>query len=364
MKLSSPLPINIKKSDLELFKTERNNDQKIPKIHQLKNVFVTNNGLILKNGFLNIKCSLNLRAKNDHSFYFEYWRIAFEQFLVCKYGKSIPFLNLKNKTYLIIHSKWLNYSFWLTEYLTRLIRVEKEIGLENLTLIYPEEWDNIKYIVESLEIFNIEKIKIPEGHHLFVENLIFPETRESTASFCPQHIILSRERLLLEAKNRNKNLETPKFIYITRGSEIRRTVINEIEIQQFLSKNGFKIISFENLSFWEQILYMNNAEIVIANHGAGIANIMFMAQNKIILEFLEKDFANYANPFPHWKLANSLNIKYAYQLCRSNETKDIPYTCLKKSNKTIRMDLVNRNIIVNLKKLEENLKLLMLINTN
>jgi len=356
-------PINLNHKDVHIFNYVKNYTIEIPSIKKLKNVFVTNNGLVLKNGILNSKSGLNLRTNYDHSFYFEYWKTALEQNLVCKFGKSIPSIHLKEKTYLLIHSKWLNYSFWVTEYLQRLVRVEKDIGFDNLILLYPEEWDSIPYIQESLNAFQIEKYKIPSGHHLFIENLIFPETRTHTSAFIPEFIKLTKERLLIEGIKRIRNINKPKYIYISRGHDIRRKIINENELQTFLKEKGFCIIYFENLNFWEQIIYMNNAEIIIANHGAGLANILFMNSHKIVLEFLEKDFAHYANPFPHWKLAAAVNVKYAYQLCRSNETEDIPYTCLKKSNKTIRMDLVNRNIIVDLKKLEENLKLLMLINT-
>ena len=140
----------------------------------MKNVFVTNNGFVLKNGILNSKSGLNLKSQNDHTFYYEYWKTALEQLLVCKFGKSLPSIHLKEKKYVLIHSKWLNYSFWITEYLQRLVRVEQEIGFKQLILLYPTEWNNIPYIQESLKAFSIEKFPIPPGHHVFVENLIFP----------------------------------------------------------------------------------------------------------------------------------------------------------------------------------------------
>jgi hypothetical protein len=350
-------PINLNHKDLHIFDNVKNYTIEKPIIKKLKNVFVTNNGLVLKNGILNSKSGLNLKTNYDHSFYFEYWLTALEQNLVCKFGKSIPSIHLKKKTYLLIHSKWLNYSFWVTEYLQRLVRVEKEIGFDNLILLYPEEWDSISYIQESLNAFKIEKYKIPSGHHLFIENLIFPETRTHTSAFFPEFIKLTKERLLIEGIKRIRNINTPKYIYISRGYDIRRKIINENELQTFLKEKGFYIIYFENLSFWEQIVYMNNAEIVIANHGAGLANILFMNSNKIVLEFLEKDFAHYANPLPHWKLAAAVNVKYAYQFCRSNDTKDIKLVKLNKATKKDRMNLVNRDIIVDIFTLNENINL-------
>jgi hypothetical protein len=354
--ISINYPINLNHENQQIFDNVKNYTIQIPKIKKLKNVFVTNNGLVLKNGILNSKSALNLKSNQDHTFYFEYWKTALEQNMVCKFGKSIPSIHLKEKTYLLIHSKWLNYSFWITEYLQRLVRVEKEIGLENLILLYPEEWDSIHYIQESLNAFKIEKFKIPSGHHLFVEKLIFPEVREITSYFYPKHIQLVRNRLLLEAKKRSKIQNTPKKIYLTRGKNVKRAIANEDELQTCFIKNGFEIISFEDLTIWDQIIYMNNADILFTNHGAGFSNVIFMEPKKIALEFLEKDFAHYANPFPHWKLASAVDVNYAYQLCRSDKTKDISYIKLKHTTGKERIEHVDRNITVNTELLEKNIK--------
>ena len=356
MKISIQYPINIVESEKKLF--DRVNDYviSIPQTKKLKNVFVTNNGFVLKSGILDAKSGLNLKSKHDHTFYFNYWKTALEQYLVCKFGKSIPSIHLKDKTYLLIHSKWLNYSFWITEYLQRLIRVEKEIGLEDIILLYPEEWDDIQYIKETLNAIQIEKFRIPGGHHLFVENLIFPEVREITSYFCPDHIQIVRNRLLFEAKNRSKLTEFPKKIYITRGVNVKRAIENEFEIQKCFKEYGFEIISFEKISVWDQILYMNNSDIVFTNHGAGFSNVIFMEPKKIALEFLEKDFAHYANPFPHWKLSSAVQVNYAYQLCRSQKTKDIPYTPLNKTTGGNRIEHVDRIIKVDVPLLIKNIR--------
>ena len=356
MEINAKYPINLQQEDKIIFEKVKNYSIKDRRIEFLKDVFVTNNGFVLKNGILNSKSGLNLKSQNDHTFYFEYWKTALEQLLVCKFGKSLPSIHLKEKKYVLIHSKWLNYSFWITEYLQRLIRVEKEIGLKDLILLYAEEWDNIPYIAESLKAFQIEHFRIPAGHHLFIDNLVFPEVREITSYFYPEHIKLVRDRLLDEAKQKSRLQNTPKKIYLTRGVNVKRAIANESELQECFRKYGFEIVSFENLSIWDQIIYMNNADILFTNHGAGFSNVIFMEPNKIALEFLEKDFAHYANPFPHWKLAAAVDVNYAYQLCLSEKTKNISYQPLKKTTGEERIEHVDRIITVNLEQLEKNIK--------
>ena len=354
--ISIAYPINLNTVDQQIFDQVKDYTVEVPTIKNLNNVFVTNNGFVLKNGILNVKSGLNLKSKYDHTFYLTYWKTAFEQNIVCKFGKSLPSIHLKNNTYLLIHSKWLNYSFWITEYLQRLVRVEKEIGLKNIVLLYPEEWDNIPYISESLESFHIQKYKIPSGYHLFIEHLVFPEVREITSYFYPEHIQSVRNRLLQEAKQRSSLQNTPKKMYLTRGKNVKRAIANEDELQDCFRKNGFEIVSFDSLSIWDQIIYMNNTDILFTNHGAGFSNVIFMEPKKIALEFLEKDFAHYANPFPHWKLASAVQVHYAYQLCRSDKTKDISYSPLKNTTGAERIEHVDRIITVNLELLEKNIK--------
>lgn len=354
--IKNALPINIQQENTLLFEVQATYSVQIPKIKRLKNVFVTNNGLVLKNGILNAKSGLNLKTKKDHVFYIPYWKKAFEQFLVCKFGKSIPSISLKNKTYVVIHSKWLNYSFWITEYLQRLIRVEQSMGLKDVVLLYPEEWDAVPYITESLQAFNIEICRIPGGHHLFVQNLIFPEVREATSCFLPEQLKLVRNRLLDEAKKRSLLVNIPNKIYLTRGKNVKRAIANEDALQQCFLKHGFAVVSFENLSIWDQIMYINHVDILFTNHGAGFSNVLFMEPGKIALEFLETDFAHYANPFPHWKLAAAVDVHYAYQLCDSDKTKHIPYKPLKITTGDERIEHVDRNITVNIAELEKNIK--------
>jgi hypothetical protein len=354
-KIQTNYPINLTQIDKPIFDQVIEYKLSIPAIKILKNTFVTNNGLVLKNGILEKKCALNLLSKHDHTFYFNYWKKSLEQFFVCKFGKSLPSITLNsNQKYLIIHSNWINYSFWITEYLTRLIRVEKEIGFSDITLLYPEEWDTIPYIVESLKAFNIPTFKIPSGNHLFIKHLIFPEVREITSFFYPDHIKQTKERLLQEAFGRSQLKNLPNKIYLTRGKNVKRAIANEDDLQDYFQKNGYSIVSFEKLSIWDQIVYIHSVDILFTIHGAGFANVMFMKEGSYALEFLERDFAYYANPFPHLKLASAVGVNYAYQLCSSDQTKNISYQPLKKTNVADRIEHVDRNISVNLVELNTN----------
>jgi hypothetical protein len=272
--INTPLPTNITPYQLEkYFKPIAKAEVKIPSLREINHSFVSHQGLVLKNGLLADGCALNLSGHEDNTFYYPFWRNTIEQYLVCRFGKSLRSVKLNgNEKFLLIHSRWFNYAFWINCYLPRLIMAEQTGRLRNMKLIFPEGWKKLHYVTQSLEAFNIECEVVPNDHHLFVKRLILPETREWTNSFYPPHVQGIRERLVPEAFIRCAITSFPKKIYLTRKQRGVRCVENEQEVLACLTEFGFKAVVFENLSFWEQVKMMSEAEAFVSLHGAGFAN--------------------------------------------------------------------------------------------
>lgn len=90
------------------------------------------------------------------------------------------------------------------------------------------------------------------------------------------------------ARFRIKNNKSPKKVYISRKDSSRK-FNNEEEIERFLKKQGFAIIQAENLTFEQQVELFSNTKILVAGHGAGITNILFMDIGTTLIElFPEK----------------------------------------------------------------------------
>jgi len=71
--------------------------------------------------------------------------------LVCRYGKSLEALRLDdNRKYLVIHSPWFSYYFWVTECLLRLLMVKEQP--KDLVLIYPENARSYTYVCAILQL--------------------------------------------------------------------------------------------------------------------------------------------------------------------------------------------------------------------
>jgi hypothetical protein len=356
IELSALLPLNLTDSTKHYFESRRNYSVRAPKIQFIKNAFVSEQGLVVKNFFLNRHCALNLLGKEDNTFYFPYWKLTLEQMLVAKFGKSIKSVQLNPKQqYLLIHSKWFNYSFWVNSCLVRLQMAEQAGLLNDVLLIYPEAWKNINFVNESISCFNVSKQTIPHDHHMFVPNLVMPETREWTASFNPVQIQNVRERVLPYALKNSEMKRFSKRIYLTRAKRTVRCVENEEEILPILKEFKFEIVSFENISFWDQVALMHHAEVFVSIHGAGFSNVMFMQPGASVLELINQLYAEVEYQFPFWKLSSAAQLNYYAQFC---SIKTGASSLLKRGmmHDTEHKYLVNENIIVDKVIFRENIK--------
>ena len=156
-----------------------------------------------------------------------------------------------------------------------------------------------KFQQESLDILNISKekrISSKSFRHITCSELIVtdhPYVITNNASNDIQNIPLWISEWLkkkyISNEINNKSI-FPKKIYIDRSdssSNARnlRLIINENEVKQFLTKNGFENIILGNMHFRDQVKIFNNAEIIVGLHGAGFANLCFCKPGTKIIEF-------------------------------------------------------------------------------
>lgn len=350
----SNLPINIQNDHLSFFKKFQKQKITCSKIKFLKNTFVNQQGLVLKRGILVSGCAFNLHGSVDNTFYYSFWRKLIEQFFVCKYGKSLKCIQLNDDNqYLLIHSSWFNYSFWINSYLLRLITALREVDQDKLYLLYPEEWDSIPYVSESLQYFDIPIKRIPRDHHIFVKYLIMPETRQWTNSF-DSTSIRAVYHWFSFLKKSNKPF---RRIYLTRKKRSVRCVENETELIDILKKFEFEILSFEDLSFIDQATLMMQTSHFISIHGAGFSNMLFMQPKTSVLELINFEYAKIEYTFPFWKLADSLDIHYYYQFGFLKENSG--FKMIKNNNYDLNQSyLVNQNIYIDINQFEENIQLM------
>lgn len=359
-----PFPINVNPVMELLYKPYKYYEVTDSEVKTLRNTFVTYQGLVLKNGLLVEGCAFNLRGREDNTFYYQFWRDTVEKMAVCKWGNSLPSIHLKGpQKYLLIHSKWFNYAFWINSFLPRLLTAEKSGLLKQAKLIVPSIWKELPYVWESLKAFDVEMEIISPDVHLFVDNLIMPTTRKWTSSFNPTEIRGISDRMLISLEDQGVVKKTePSRVYLTRAKRGVRCVENEEEVLSVIKKYNFSVVVFENLNVWEQIELMARTTHFISIHGAGFTNMLFMKPNSSVLELINKPYAEKEYTFPFWKLANASALKYYAQLCNVDGDGALDFGGNGDLSETDY--LVNKNLIVDIPLFEKNLALMMSENIN
>jgi hypothetical protein len=314
-KYTLKVPLQIKEEYTSLYNSKREYTFQLEdNIKILNNVFVSTNGNVLHKLLISIDSGENLIGKADKNFYFQRWKKTLEQYLVCKYGSSLNLYTCDNKNcYFTIHTPWFGYFSWITTYLPRLLTAFEKTP--DAILIYPEEWDNISYVRESLSLFKqIKLLKIPSDHHILIPNYALIPCRRWTSHF-DQEMLEKMKTEMYSLLNIIPTTTPTKKIYISRKKAQRRKISNEIELEILLKKYDIESVCFEDLSFSEQVILMSETKLIIASHGAGLTNINFLQTKSAVIELSPKldNFSKFR--FPFWRMAELLDLNYYCLFC-------------------------------------------------
>lgn len=204
--------------------------------------------------------------------------------------------------------------------------------LDNLPRLYllaqPQYQDlpEIKLLISSqptkLEQFFFAKL-LPENvspkpvdpNKLYqVDQLIFPSfmTRQFAGFLPTVYLDYLTEKV---APKRQRNPKNRIFISRVKTQRGRlRCLLNEEELFAELKEYGFKRYILEQLSIEEQIELFYDAEYVIGSHGAGLSNLIYSANAKVVELFP----THYVIPH-YYYLSKSLNHTYRYWCGKAKE---------------------------------------------
>jgi capsular polysaccharide biosynthesis protein len=95
-------------------------------------------------------------------------------------------------------------------------------------------------------------------------------------------------------------------IFISRVNSRYRRLLNESDLKSELNRLGFEFVFAENLKFSEQVRLFSESAIILAQHGAGLTNMMFAPPGCRILEIHGPDVTR----IHYWMMASILGHKY------------------------------------------------------
>lgn len=225
-------------------------------------------------------------------------------------NKAGALLGRKTKFCIATNSFSDNFYHWFVEVVPKVIALQEALK-NGMVLLLPDQYDK-KYQLKSLEILGIK--------HMVIKKEIV---------FIPRVYIVSREsdfigynskKTIQRLGNRLRNSLSTSFVpsttdkvYISRQKAGRRKLVNEDAILPVLVDLGFKVIYAEELSFTDTILFFSKVRYLVAVHGAGLTNMIYMPKGSKIFEFLkEKTLTDKC----YFTLSLACEHSYYYMSCR------------------------------------------------
>ena len=323
-------PLNLNEGEERYFSHEY--EKEIPATYWLdyNKVRLTEHGAVIK-GF-NIYTETLISPRD----------ISSKKYLIKSYLKKTIKLNA-NEKYLMVFELWShNYFHWICDAIPRLFVIKEK--LKDFILLLPDSHKK-EFIVETLKPFLLKDIIFfPKGSVVSVPKLNIPTLTSPTGN---PHGVLCKKIRSFYFKNILSPLnDKSEKIYISRKKATIRFIVNEQAVIKLVEKYGFKVYHFEDFSFVQQVQIMYHSKYFISIHGAAITNIFFMKSHSSVLELRRKE-DTHCNCY--FALANALDLNYYYQLNDFEDYKPLPDGGFGN----------DYNLKINLKKLEENIKLML-----
>lgn len=184
-----------------------------------------------------------------------------------------------------------NYSHWMRFVVPFLQAYDQYIGLNNIQHFYVGDIPVYPFIEETLSLFGIAPTKIvarpcSSAHMLaIIPSRLQPGKKYKywdRGSYC-----IVRNTFLEKAQNQQiaQSDEMLKRIYVQRGNNVSyRSVLNEPDVIDGLSKSGFMPVSMDGMSILEQVRTFGQAEFIVAPHGSALMNLAFVNPGTKVVE--------------------------------------------------------------------------------
>jgi hypothetical protein len=84
----------------------------------------------------------------------------------------------------------------------------------------------------------------------------------------------------------NRDFASPRRTFISRRKTGTRTLANEVDLERLLLDHGFETHSMEDYALAEQARLIRASTIIVATHGAGLANLAFARPGTHVIEIV------------------------------------------------------------------------------
>jgi Glycosyltransferase 61 len=194
-----------------------------------------------------------------------------------------------------------NYYHWLLDLLPRVLLLKHATqNFSNYDALLLNG-SRANYEGETLTALGVpaEKIRyVDSSDRLQIASAVFPSMDFNIVAPWKVHGL----RQLASSVRSNQH----RRLYLSRAHRAVRRIVNEKEISAILRQHDFEILEAENLSWREQADLFANAIMIVAPHGAALANIVFCQPGTRVVEITTR--AGYRDWY--WQLAAVAGLSY------------------------------------------------------
>jgi Glycosyltransferase 61 len=173
-----------------------------------------------------------------------------------------------------------NYSHWVNRNLLKLALVEGHAECERLPLLIND--DLRPYQQEYLDMLGIEAtrlIRVPRNTVVACRRVAVPTLLRNHPKMRVGTDWLRRRLAPYMAAGAPRGL-----LFVSRRDALRRVIVNEQELAAALESQGFRVIVPSELTTREQIEAFSSSRVIVAAHGAALANLVFAPEGAIVIE--------------------------------------------------------------------------------
>ena len=111
------------------------------------------------------------------------------------------------------------------------------------------------------------------------------------------------------------SVKAGRKIFVSRADAVRRKASNCEEIEKMVSALGFEIVTLSQMSFIEQAKIFYTSDLIIGEHGAGLANLVFCREGTKVIEVFS---AFWIHPC-FYAIALSVGLEYHFLVAGSEQ---------------------------------------------
>ncbi|MFO1238581.1 MAG: glycosyltransferase 61 family protein [Alphaproteobacteria bacterium] len=217
---------------------------------------------------------------------------------------------LAGRYFMGFSGSWRNYAHWVMESLPRLCIYARDHRPHGSVLVLPRmhrhgfQWQYIRALgIGESDVFEIDDFQV----YAFQNLTVLPALDLFSVSE-----LVREAGLQVRAALGHERAEPATSVYIRRGVHAVRRATNFEEMIPVLDAFGYHAYEFEYMTVAHQVEVMAAARCVVAEHGAGVVNIVFCGDGARVLELFSPSTVQPA----HWSLASISHLRYGFQIGR------------------------------------------------